>query len=215
MSRFADRREAGRRLAEALGDRRSADPLVLGLPRGGVPVADEVARALDAPLDVLVVRKLGLPRQPEVAMGAIGEEGAEVVNDDVVGLGRVSREEFAAVERRERAELDARVRRFRHDRPPQPLDGRTVVIVDDGIATGATARVACRVARERGAARIILAVPVGPPDTLATIPEADEIVAVSTPSSFMAVGMHYVDFRQTDDAEVTAILDEAQRRIER
>jgi putative phosphoribosyl transferase len=215
VSRFADRREAGRRLAEAIGDRRSDDPLVLGLPRGGVPVADEVARALDAPLDVLVVRKLGLPRQPEVAMGAIGEEDAEVVNDDVVGLGRVSRDEFTAVERRERAELDARVRRFRHGRPPRPLDGRTVVIVDDGIATGATARVACRVARQRGARRIILAVPVGPADTLGSIPEADEIVAVSTPSSFMAVGMHYVDFRQTDDAEVSTILDEAQRRVER
>lgn len=210
MSRFRDRREAGRRLAAALGDLRTEDPVVLGLPRGGVPVADEVARALGAPLDVLVVRKLGLPRQPEVAMGAIGEEGAEVVNDDVVGLGRVAREEFAAVERRERAELDARVRRFRRGRPPIQLEGRTVVIVDDGIATGATARVACRVARQRGAARVILAVPVGARDALATIPEADEVVAVSTPASFMAVGMHYIDFRQVDDAEVTAILDAAQ-----
>jgi putative phosphoribosyl transferase len=209
VSRFADRRDAGRRLAEALGDRRSEDPVVLGLPRGGGPVADEVARALGAPLDVLVVRKLGLPHQPEVAMGAIGEEDAEVVNEDVVGLGRVAPTEFAAVERRERAELDARVRRFRRGRPPLPLTGRTVIVVDDGIATGATARVACRVARARGASRIILAVPVGAPDALATIPEADEIVAVSAPASFMAVGMHYLDFRQTDDAEVTGVLDAA------
>jgi putative phosphoribosyl transferase len=182
---------------------------VLGLPRGGVPVAAEVARAMGAPLDVLVVRKLGLPHQPEVAMGAIGEEGAEVVNEDVVGLGRVSPSEFAAAERRERAELEARVRRFRGARPPLPLVGRTVLIVDDGVATGATARVACRVARARGAARIVLAVPVGAQDALATIPEADEIVAVSTPRNFMAVGMHYVDFRQTEDAEVTRILDAA------
>jgi putative phosphoribosyl transferase len=209
VSRFADRREAGRRLAELLGDRATAAPVVLGLPRGGVPVADEVARALGAPLDVLVVRKLGLPRRPEVAMGAIGEEGAEVVNDDVVGLGRVSRSEFAAVERRERAELEARVRRFRGGRPPLPLTGRTVIVVDDGVATGATARVACRVARARGASRVVLAVPVGAPDALATIPEADEIVAVSAPPNFMAVGMHYVDFRQTEDAEVTRILDAA------
>lgn len=209
VSRFADRREAGRRLAEALGDRRADDPVVLGLPRGGVPVADEVARALDAPLDVLVVRKLGLPYQPEVAMGAIGEEGAEVVNEDVVGLGRVTPSEFAAVERRERAELDARVRRFRRGRPPLSLTGRTVVVVDDGVATGATARVACRVARARGAAHVILAVPVGAPDALATIPEADEVLAVSAPSAFMAVGMHYLDFRQTQDDEVTGILDAA------
>jgi putative phosphoribosyl transferase len=209
MSRFANRRDAGRRLAEALTDRDWDDPVVLGLPRGGVPVADEVARALGAPLDVLVVRKLGLPHQPEVAMGAIGEEGAEVVNEDVVGLGRVSPSAFAAVERRERAELDARVRRFRRGRPPLPLAGRTAIVVDDGVATGATARVACRVARARGAARIVLAVPVGSPDALATIPEADEIVAVSAPPGFMAVGMHYVDFRQTEDSEVTSILDAA------
>ena len=145
-------------------------------------------------------------------MGAVGEEGAEVVNEDVVGLGHVAPGEFAEVERREREELDARVRRFRGDRPPVPLLGRTAIIVDDGVATGATARVACRVARARGAARIVLAVPVGSPRALGTIPEADEIVCVEAPSGFMSVGMHYVDFRQTRDDEVSAILDAAHRR---
>jgi putative phosphoribosyl transferase len=159
-----------------------------------------------------VVRKLGLPDRPEVAMGAVGEEGSEVVNEDVVGLGHVAPDEFAAVERRERAELEARVRRFRGDRPPVPVTGRTAIIVDDGVATGATARVACRVARARGAARVVLAVPVGSPRALESIPEADEIVCVEAPAGFMSVGMHYVDFRQTGDDEVTAILDEAHRR---
>lgn len=206
MNRFADRRDGGRRLAAVLRTRSLGDAVVLGLPRGGVPVADEVARALGAPLDVLVVRKLGLPSRPEVAMGAIGEEGAEVVNEDVVGMGRVTAGEFAAVERRERAELDARVRRFRGDRQPLPLTGRTALVVDDGIATGATARVACRVARARGAARIVLAVPVGSPRAIRSIPEADEVVCVEAPPGFMSVGMHYLDFRQTRDDEVAAIL---------
>lgn len=206
MSRFADRRDAGRQLAAVVRALDPGDPVVLGLPRGGVPVADEVARAIDAPLDVLVVRKLGLPSRSEVAMGAIGEEGAEVVNDDVVGLGRVTPAEFAAVERRERAELESRVRRFRGDRPPLPLAGRTALIVDDGVATGATARVACRVARARGASRIVLAVPVGSPRALGSIPEADEVVCVEAPPGFMSVGMHYLDFRQTPDEEVAEIL---------
>ncbi|MGR0219621.1 phosphoribosyltransferase [Agromyces sp. ZXT2-6] len=212
LSRFADRRDAGRRLAEAVRTLAIEDAVVLGLPRGGVPVADEVARAIGAPLDVLVVRKLGLPSQPEVAMGAIGEEGAEVANEDVVGMGRVSAAEFAAVERRERAELDARVRRFRGDRAPLPIAGRTALIVDDGVATGATARVACRVARARGAARVVLAVPVGSPRSIESIPEADEVVCVQAPPGFMSVGMHYLDFRQTPDDEVAAILAAAHGR---
>jgi putative phosphoribosyl transferase len=206
MSRFADRRDAGRELAAVVAALSIGDAVVLGLPRGGVPVAAEVARTIGAPLDVLVVRKLGLPFRPEVAMGAIGEEGAEVVNDDVVGMGRVTPAEFAAVERRERAELEARVRRFRGDRPPLPVAGRTALVVDDGVATGATARVACRVARARGASRIVLAVPVASPRALDSIPEADEIVCVEAPPGFMSVGMHYLDFRQTGDDEVAAIL---------
>lgn len=210
MSRFSDRRDAGRKLAAVVGALSIGDAVVLGLPRGGVPVAAEVARAIGAPLDVLVVRKLGLPFRPEVAMGAIGEDGAEVVNDDVVGMGGVTPAEFAAVERRERAALDERVRRFRGDRRAVPIAGRTAVIVDDGVATGATARVACRVARARGASRVVLAVPIGSPRALDSIPEADEVVCVEAPPRFMSVGMHYLDFRQTRDDEVAAILAAAQ-----
>lgn len=211
MRRFENRRGAGRRLAQLLAEREWGDAVVLGLPRGGVPVADEVARALDLPLDVLIVRKLGLPRQPEVAMGAIGEQGARVVNDDVVRSGGVSHSEFAAVERRERAELEDRVRRFRGGRPPVSLAGRTAIIVDDGVATGATARVACEVARAHGAERIVLAVPVAARDVVSAATWADEVVCVEVPEWFMAVGMHYLDFGQTTDAEVAAILAAAHR----
>ena len=212
MDYFNDRRDAGRQLAQAFDGRRLDRPVVLGLPRGGVPVAAELARALDAPLDVLVVRKLGLPHQPEVAMGAIGERGARVLNDDVLRSSGVSDAQLAAVERRERAELEARVSRFRGEAPIIDLAGRTAVIVDDGVATGATARVACRVARELGAASVILATPVGAPDSiaaLAAMPEVEDVVCLSTPRGFMAVGMHYIDFSQTTDAEVQQILAEA------
>ena len=210
MDHFTDRRDAGRRLAQAFAGREFSRPVVLGLPRGGVPVAAELARSLDAPLDVLVVRKLGLPQQPEVAMGAIGERGARVLNDDVLRFGGVSPAALEKVERRERAELEARVARFRGDAPPIDLAGRTAIVVDDGVATGATARVACLVARELGAASVIVATPVGAPDSLgdlAAMPEVDEVVCLSAPSGFMAVGMHYLDFGQTTDAEVQAILE--------
>ena len=217
MDHFRDRRDAGRRLAQALAGRDLMDPVVLGLPRGGVPVAAELARALDAPLDVLVVRKLGLPRQPEVAMGAIGERGARVLNHDIISSGGVSSSELARVEERERAELEARLVRFRGDAPPVDLRGRTAVIVDDGVATGATARVASLVARELGAASVVLAMPVGSPDSIAELeamPEVDEVVCLSAPRGFMAVGMHYLDFTQTTDAEVQAILEMALAKAE-
>jgi putative phosphoribosyl transferase len=217
--RFTDRLDAGRRLATAIVDRpvgrTLVDPVVLGLPRGGVPVAAEVALALGAPLDVLVVRKLGLPRQPELAMGAIGERGARVLNDDVLVQGRVTSDELAAVEHRERAELEARLRRFRGAAPPVDVAGRTAVIVDDGVATGATARVAVLVARELGAASVVLAMPVGAPDSiaeLAAMPEVDEVICLRAPPGFMSVGMHYLDFRQTTDAAVQAILEDARHR---
>jgi putative phosphoribosyl transferase len=211
MRSFENRRDAGRQLAALLQGRDWGDAVVLGLPRGGLPVADEVARELGAPLDVLIVRKLGLPRQPELAMGAIGEQGARVVNDDVVRTGAVTDDEFAAVERREEGELHARVRRFRGGRAPLPLTGRTAIVVDDGLATGATARVACQVARARGASRVVLAVPVAPAEVLATATWADEVVCVERLEWFMAVGLHYLDFRQTTDSEVAEILEAAQR----
>lgn len=216
MDRFRDRVDAGRRLSRAFEGRELPRPVVLGLPRGGVPVAAELARALDAPLDVLVVRKLGLPRQPEVAMGAIGERDARVLNEDVLSSGGVTDEQLAAVERRERAELESRVTRFRGDAAPVELHGRTAIVVDDGVATGATARVACIVARELGAASVVLATPVGAADSIAeleSMPEIDEVVCLSAPRDFMAVGLHYTDFRQTTDAEVQELL--AATRLER
>jgi putative phosphoribosyl transferase len=211
---FADRVDAGRRLAAKLGRLQGEDLVVVGLPRGGVPVALEVARALDAPLDVIVVRKLGVPFQPELGMGAIGEGGVRVLNAGVVRLARVSSDELAAVEQRERVELERRARRFRGDRLPVRLDGKTVVVVDDGIATGSTARAACQVARAQGASRIVLAVPVAPPDwTDRLAGDADEFVCVDTPEPFFGVGQFYADFSQTTDDEVTACLERGRRPV--
>ncbi|MBV1851234.1 phosphoribosyltransferase [Catellatospora tritici] len=205
---FAHRTEAGHRLAQRLTFLHDAEPVVLGLPRGGVVVAVEVARALGAPLDVLVVRKLGVPGQSEVAMGAIGEEGVRVLNDDVLAMTGLGEHDVAVVEDHERIELERRVRRYRGGRPPEPITDRTVVIVDDGIATGATARAACEIARARGAARVVLAVPVASPDSVVELRRvADEVISLETPSSFFAVGEFYADFRQTSDEEVVALLE--------
>jgi putative phosphoribosyl transferase len=207
---FRDRADAGRQLAATLGDLAGEDVVVLGLPRGGVPVAYQVARALDAPLDVIVVRKVGVPQHVELAMGAVGEDGATVTNEDVIRAMRVDRWELQAAEDRERAEVDRRVRSLRAERPRVPLLGRTVVIVDDGIATGATARTACRVARAAGAARVVLAVPVAPPSTVSALADvADHVVCVLQPRVFGAVGAFYDDFRPTTDAEVMAALTAA------
>ncbi|MDN3028977.1 phosphoribosyltransferase [Streptomyces sp. S.PB5] len=208
--RFDNRRTAGRLLARRLEFLRGQDVVVLGLPRGGVSVAYEVARELDVPLDVLVVRKLGVPWQPELGFGAIGEEGVRVSNDDVIRGARLSPVEQATVEQAERAELDRRVRGYRQGRTPIAIAGRTAVVVDDGLATGATAEVACRVARKRGAARIVLAVPVGPPQVIPLMRTvADEVVCSETPRYFGEVGSWYDDFTQTSDAEVTALLAQA------
>lgn len=207
---FANRTAAGRELAERLGHLRGRPVIVLGLPRGGVPVARVVAAALDAPLDVIVVRKLGVPFQPELAMGAVGEGGAVVVNEDVLAKTGVTAAEFAAVEQRERTEVMRRARLFRGDRPPLSLRDRTAVVVDDGIATGATARAACQVARAQGAERVVLAVPVAPVEwTHRLAGAADEFVCVETPRRFLAIGQFYRDFSQTTDAEVADCLAEA------
>lgn len=209
MTAFVDRVDGGRCLAERLQHLRGRDVVVLGIPRGGVPVAAEVARSLGAPLDVVVVRKLGLPWQPELAMGAIGEGGYRVLDRDLVARTGVSAEQLREVERRERLVLDSRVELLRKGRPPADLTGRVAVVVDDGIATGATARVACEVARHLGAERVVLAVPVAPADSLAAVREADEVVCVATPYPFTAVGNHYRSFRATTDDEVVALLEEA------
>ncbi|HVB45922.1 MAG TPA: phosphoribosyltransferase family protein [Streptosporangiaceae bacterium] len=208
--RFTDRTDAGRRLAEQLEYLRDSDVVVLGLPRGGVPVAFEVAQALSAPLDVLVVRKLGVPFQPELAMGAIGEGGVRVLNEDVIRRAGITDQEIAVVEERERADLDRQAQQFRAGRAGLDLAGRTVVVVDDGIATGSTASAACQVARQQGAAWVILAVPVGAPDSVAELrSDYDEVVCLEAPASFAAVGTWYQDFSHVPDTEVSELLQRA------
>ncbi|MGN6333800.1 MAG: phosphoribosyltransferase family protein [Motilibacteraceae bacterium] len=212
---FRDRTDAGRRLADHLitvphGPGRGDDVVVLGLPRGGVPVAAEVARALGAPLDVIVVRKLGVPWQPELAMGALGEGGVLVLDQRVLRATGVGPEELGEVEQREAAELAARALRLRGDRPPVPLAGHTALIVDDGVATGSTALAACKVARERGASGVVLAVPVAPPESLPVLRTvADDVVALLTPEQLVAVGEWYEDFTPTTDEQVRALLAQA------
>ena len=207
---FVDRADAGRQLARRLLYLRGTDAVVVALPRGGVPVAAEVARGLRAPLDVIVVRKLGVPFQPECGFGAIGEGGATVIDDDVVRQARLTRQAIVGVEARERARLDRRVAQLRGGRPPVPLAGRIAVVVDDGIATGSTARAACLVARARGASRVIVAVPVGAAEAIASLRhDADEVVCLHTPAPFVAIGDWYQDFSQVADAEVTGLLGQA------
>ncbi len=210
---FKDRADAGRRLASQLMHLRGEDVIVLGLPRGGVPVAAEVAKALDAPLDVIVVRKLGVPFQPELGMGAVGEGGVRILNTDLIRQIGVTERDLALVEARERHEVERRAARLRADHPRLTVTGRTAVVVDDGIATGATAKAACRIARALGAARVVLAVPVAPRDWAHQLDDyADELVCVDTPPSFHGVGEWYQEFSQTTDDEVVACLNEARER---
>ena len=206
---FADRDDAGRRLAARLGHLRGEPVVVVGLPRGGVPVAVWVARALGAPLDVIVVRKLGVPFQPELGMGAVGEDGVRVLNPEVMQACGVSQDDLAAVQAREQAAVEAQAARYRARRPRQPLAGRVAVVVDDGIATGSTARTACQIARALGAARVVLAVPVAPPGWQARSAEADEMICVDTPRDFFAIGQFYARFPQVSDEEVIACLERA------
>lgn len=209
-TRFKDRHDAGRRLAVALAQYRDSDSIVLGLPRGGMPVANEVAEALHAPLDVVVVRKLGVPFHPELAMGAIGEGGAIVVDERMMDDARVGQSDLYRIIAEERAELDRRVLRYRQHRPMRPLAGRTVIVVDDGIATGSTARAALQVARSQGPKRVVLAVPVAAPDSIRQLrQEADEVVVLEQPPSFNAVGSWYDDFAETTDEEVARLIAQA------
>jgi predicted phosphoribosyltransferase len=207
-ARFRDRRDAGRRLAEKLGryaDR--SDLLLLALPRGGVPVGYEVARALRAPLDVFLVRKLGVPGHEELAMGAVASGGVRVLNDEIVkGLG-IPEPVIEAVAAEEQQELTRRERLYRDGRPPPDLRGRTVILVDDGLATGATMRAAVEAARQQHPARIIVAVPTASPDICEALKkEADDVVSVILPEPFFAVGQWYDDFTQTTDEEVRDLL---------
>lgn len=215
MKRFADRADAGRHLASALAAYRGRDVVVLGLPRGGVPVAAEVAETLGAPLDVLVVRKLGVPYQPELAFGAIGEGpdgGVRVLNDTVLRRTGLSPEDITAVEDAQWTELHRRIDRYRDGRPGLSLVRRIALIVDDGFATGATARAAALVARAQGAKTVVLAAPIGAPDTIASLREvADEVVCLGAPRDFVAVGQGYDEFGQTSDDEVCTLLGAAHR----
>jgi putative phosphoribosyl transferase len=211
---FRDRIDAGHRLAERLQALRGSDCVVLGVPRGGVPVAAVVAETLDAPLDVVVVRKLGVPWQPELAMGAVGERGVRVVNDDIVDAAGVTQQALVETELRERAEVLARGRRFRGDRSPLPLSGRTAVLVDDGVATGATAAAACQVVRALGASRVVVAVPVASRDALGRLREqADDVVCLAAPEPFYGVGRWYSGFGAVPDTEVVRLLEEARSRL--
>jgi len=210
MRLFDDRTDAGRQLSRRLENFRGQDVVVLGLPRGGVPVAFEVAQALQAPLDVLLVRKLGVPYHSELAFGAIGEGGVRVINDDVVRVAQLSEHEMAAVETKQQAELRRRSERFRGDHERISLQGRTALIVDDGVATGATAQAGCQMARAQGASRVVLAVPIGATDTAQRFAGyADEVVCLQTPDLYFAVGQGYRNFAQTSDDEVVALLDRA------
>lgn len=208
---FPDRAEAGRllglKLAKYAG---AADVIVLGLPRGGVPVAYEVALALRVPLDVFIVRKLGVPGFEELAVGAIASGGVRVLNEEVANALPNADEIIEAVTQRESAELERREHEYRDGRPAPELQNKTVILIDDGLATGATMRAAVKALRQRGAAKIVVAVPVGPPDTCKEFEEvADEVVCASAPEFFQAVGQYYEDFSQTSDDEVRDLLTKA------
>ncbi len=208
---FFDRREAGRALAELLSKRTDlVDPVVLALPRGGVPVGFEVARALECPLDVLLVRKLGLPDQPELAMGAIASGGVRVMNPEVVTGAWVSEHEIQRVIEEETRELERRELAYRGDRPPAEVRGRTVILVDDGVATGSSILAAIRALRAREPAAVVVAVPVAPKGTTTHLAsEADAVVCAATPEPFYAISLAYGSFPQVSDEEVRALLAQA------
>ena len=206
---FIDRTDAGRQLAKALAAYKDQRPIVLALPRGGVPVAAEIATALDAPLDLILVRKIGLPRQPELAMGAVvdGDKPVTVRNEDVIAMSGVSEQDFKAARETQLAEIERRRKLYLGDRPHPELSGRTVIVVDDGIATGATTRAALQAARMRKPSKLVLAIPVAPTDMLGTLRDyVDELVCLEDHRQFGAIGVFYSDFTQVSDKEVIEIL---------
>jgi putative phosphoribosyl transferase len=208
---FTDRRDAGRRLARRLQGYASQRPAVVALPRGGVPVAYEVARALEAPLDVIVARKLGAPGQPELGIGALvdGDHPETVLDQQVIALLAVDRDYLRTEIDRQLHEIRRREAAYRGGRPPVALTGRTVIVIDDGLATGSTMRAALRAVRRAGPKRVVLAVPVAPLDVLAALSrEVDEVVCLATPADFASVGRFYRDFAQTSDGEVLRLLDD-------
>ncbi|HKD20900.1 MAG TPA: phosphoribosyltransferase family protein [Rhizomicrobium sp.] len=209
MQPFADRADAGRRLAAALSTYKATPCVVLALPRGGVAVAAEVALALPAPLGLLLVRKIGAPMQPELALGAVVDGTSPIVvrNDDVIALTGTSDEEFGRICAREQAELERRRRRYLADRLSPDVGGKVAIVVDDGIATGATMRAALKALRQRAPSRVVLAVPVAPPDSIASLrADTDDVVCLEMPDDFLALGFYYGDFRQLSDEDVVNIL---------
>ena len=215
---FANRRSAGRQLPARLQHLREEKPVVLALPSGGVPVGFEVAEGLDAPLDIVLVRKIGVPWQPELALGAVvnGADPQTIINRNLAAELAIDEDYITSETARQLQEIERRRKVYLGNRPPVPLAGRTVIVVDDGIATGSTARTALRAIRNAGAGKIVLAVPVAPKDALDELQtEVDEIICLSTPSPFFAVGAHYAEFGQLVDADVISLLKERQEAMAR
>jgi predicted phosphoribosyltransferase len=206
---FRDRSEAGRKLAVALAGYKDQQPVILALPRGGVPVAAEVATALKAPLDLVLVRKIGVPFQPELAMGAVVDGGAPIIvrNEDVIALAGITESEFKAICDSELAEIERRRRRYLGNRERVEVSGRTTIVIDDGVATGATTRAALRATRMRNPKKLVLAVPVAPTDSLAALrTDADEVICLEDHEFFGAIGAYYADFGQVADEDVIELL---------